>query len=78
MCVCVRACVCVCVCMRACVCVCVCVLQELEKAFMEAKAQVESGAVDCGESDEEPSREVSHWLPLSPHLMFVRISDFLG
>ena len=43
---------------------------------MEAKAQVESGAVDCGESDEEPSREVSHWLPLSPHLMFVVCSHF--
>ena len=25
---------------------------------MEAKAQVESGAVDCGESDDEQQREV--------------------
>lgn len=25
---------------------------------MEAKAQVESGAIDCGDSDDEPTREV--------------------
>ena len=34
-------------------------VKELEQAFMEAKSQVESGAVDCGDSDEEQTREVS-------------------
>lgn len=39
----------------------VCVLpQELERAFVEARAQVESGAIDYGgESEEEPTPEVS-------------------
>ena len=37
---------------------------------MEAKAQVESGAVDCGESDDEQPREVwSIFLSLS--IMFI-------
>lgn len=34
-------------------------LQELERAFMEAKSQVESGAVEYGDSDDENTREVS-------------------
>lgn len=38
--------------------VCFCV-QELERAFMEAKSQVESGAVEVGDSDDENTREVS-------------------
>ena len=32
---------------------------------MEAKAQVESGAVDCGESDDEQPREVGPALSFS-------------
>lgn len=34
-------------------------LQELERAFMETKSQVESGAVEYGDSDDENTREVS-------------------
>lgn len=42
-----------------CVCIYIVYLQELERAFMEAKSQVESGAVEYGDSDDENTREVS-------------------
>ena len=45
----------------------------MERAFVEAKAQVESGAVDCGDSDdEEHSREVSSVLSdYSDHIVTI-------
>ena len=39
--------------------VCILLTQELERAFLEAKSQVESGAVECGDSEEEQAHEVS-------------------
>ena len=39
--------------------VCVLLTQELERAFLEAKSQVESGAVECGDSEDEEAHEVS-------------------
>jgi SWI/SNF-related matrix-associated actin-dependent regulator of chromatin subfamily A protein 2/4 len=36
--------------------------QELEQAFMEAKSQVESGTVDCGDSDEDQTHEAEGYV----------------
>lgn len=63
--------VCVCMCvtvyvynniMHACDTVLWYVCQELERAFMEVKVQVESGLVECGDSDDDQTREVSSLL----------------